>query len=69
MVKINLNNPDIMDSKEAAKIWGKNSSYVRTSIKQNPEKWPQGSYRLFAHQLIVTTEGMEAVTGEKDPRK
>lgn len=69
MVKINLNDPNIMGSQEAAKIWGKNLTYVRTSLKQSPEKWPKGSYRLFGHQLIVTTEGMEAATGEKDPRR
>ena len=68
-MKINLNDPDIMSAKEAAEIWGKNDAYVRTSIRQNPEKWPEGTYRLIGRTLVVTTEGMESATGEKDPRK
>lgn len=68
-MKINLNCNDIMDSKEAAKIWGKSSTYVRLSYKQNPSKFPEGSIRKFGTSWVVTTEGMEAVTGIKDPRK
>lgn len=66
---INLNDPNIMSAKDAAEIWGKNESYVRISLRQNIDKWPEGSYRKFGKQIIVTTEGMEAVTGELDPRK
>lgn len=65
---INLNDPNIMSAKDAAQIWGRNDTYVRTSLRQNPDKWPEGSWRKFGKQLVVTTEGMEAVTGEKDPR-
>lgn len=68
-MKINLNDPDIMSAKEAAKVWHKNDAYVRTSLRQSPEKWPAGSHRIFGKQLVVTTEGMEAATGQKDPRK
>lgn len=35
MEEINLNDSNIMSAKEAALIWGKNSDYVRTSIKKN----------------------------------
>ncbi|WP_242363402.1 helix-turn-helix domain-containing protein [Limosilactobacillus antri] len=66
---IDLNSPDIMDAKEAAKIWGKNDGYVRTFYKQNPGKFPDGSIRKFGRAWVVTTEGMEAITGVKDPRK
>ena len=66
---INLNDQNIMSAKDASRIWGKNESYVRISLHQNPDKWPVGSWRKFGRQLVVTTEGMEAVTGEKDPRK
>lgn len=66
---INLNSPDIMDAREAAKIWGKNDGYVRTFYKQNPGKFPEGSIRKFGRAWVVTTEGMEAITGVKDPRK
>ncbi|MGF7436736.1 helix-turn-helix domain-containing protein [Lentilactobacillus senioris] len=69
MMKVNLNDSDIMSAKEAAQVWGKNDSYVKVSIRQSPEKWPEGSYRLFGRTLVVTTEGMESATGEKDPRK
>lgn len=69
MTKINLNDPNLMAATEAAEIWGKNKTYVRTSLRQSPEKWPKGSWRKFGGQLVVTTEGMESATGEPDPRK
>lgn len=69
MVRINLNSPDIMDAKEASKIWGHAENYVRLFYKQNPNKFPEGSIRKFGKQWVVTTEGMEAITGIKDPRK
>ncbi|WP_263851495.1 helix-turn-helix domain-containing protein, partial [Limosilactobacillus reuteri] len=37
--------------------------------QQNPDKFPKGSIRKVGKQWIVTTEGMEAITGAKDPRK
>lgn len=66
---INLNDKNIMTAAEAAQIWGKNESYVRTSIRQSPHKWPEGSHRLLGKTLVVTTEGMEKVTGKTDPRR
>ncbi|PWG00942.1 helix-turn-helix domain-containing protein [Levilactobacillus bambusae] len=65
---IDLNDPNILSAKEAAQIWGKNDAYVRTSIYHTPEKWPKGTYRVFGKQIVVTAEGMEAATGEHDPR-
>ena len=65
---IDLNSSEIMSAQEASKIWGKSESYVRISLRQNPDKWPTGSYRRFGKTIIVTVEGMEAVTGQKDPR-
>lgn len=62
-----------MDAKEASKIWGHAENYVRMFVrmfvKQNPEKFPKGTIRKFGKQWVVTTEGMEAITGVKDPRK
>ncbi|WP_235058707.1 MULTISPECIES: helix-turn-helix domain-containing protein [Lactobacillus] len=58
-----------MSSAEAAKIWHKNSDYVRTSLHKNPKRWPKGSWRKFGRQIVVTTYGMEQVTGIPDPRK
>lgn len=69
MARINLNTPDIMDAKEASIIWGHAENYVRRTYQQNPDKFPNGSIRKFGKQWIVTTEGMEAITGTKDPRK
>ena len=66
---IDLNSPDIMSATDAAKIWGKNIAYVRNSIRQSPQKWPNGSYRVIGKTLVVTTAGMEAAAGIKDPRK
>lgn len=69
IMNINLNDDDLMTAVEAAKIWGLNESYVKTSLRQSKQKWPEGSYRKFGHTLVVTTAGMEAATGIKDPRK
>lgn len=65
---INLDDPNIMDAKEASKIWGHAENYVRLIMKQNPERFPKGTIRKFGKQWVVTTEGMEAVTGVNDPR-
>ncbi len=65
---INLNSPDIMDAQEASRIWGHAENYVRVFIRQNPDKFPDGSVRKIGKQWVVTTEGMEAITGVKDPR-
>ena len=56
---INLNSKDIMTAQEAAKI----------ALRQNPDKFPEGSVKRFGKVILVTTQGMEAVTGIKDPRK
>lgn len=68
-MNINLNDKNIMTAVEASKIWGLSDSYVKTSLRQSKQKWPEGSYRKFSHTLVVTTDGMEAVTEIKDPRK
>lgn len=68
-MKINLDNPDIMDAQEASRIWGHASNYVRLFMKQNPGKFPKGTIRKFGRSWVVTTKGMEAITGVKDPRK
>lgn len=67
-MKINLDDLDIMDAQEASHIWGHASNYVRLFMKQNPSKFPKGSIRKFGRSWVVTTQGMEAITGIKDPR-
>lgn len=67
---VNLNSEEFMGAREAAEIWGKSESYVRKSLQQSPDKWPAGSWRKFDNrQIVVTVEGMEAATGQPDPRK
>lgn len=62
MKKIDLFNSDLFGSKEASLMWGKQQGYVRTIWNKYPERFPAGTIRKFGHQLIVTREGMEAVT-------
>lgn len=62
-MKIDLNTPDLIGSREASLMWGKQQDYVRTIWNKHPEIFPKGTIRKFGHQLIVTREGMEAVTG------
>lgn len=69
LMEINLNDPNIMDAGDASQIWGHAKNYVRRTYKSNPSKFPQGSIRKFGKQWIVTTKGMEAITGVKDPRR
>ncbi|MCH3904138.1 MAG: helix-turn-helix domain-containing protein [Lactobacillus sp.] len=68
-MRIDLNSKDIMSAKEAAEIWKVSEGYVRKTYQQTPEKFPDGSIRKIGKQWVVTTEGMEAATGKKDPRK
>lgn len=69
MVRIDLNSPEIMDAKEASVVWGHAENYVRLIMKQSPDRFPKGTIRKFGKTWVVTVEGMEAVTGIKDPRK
>lgn len=52
-----------MSSQDAARIWGKAPDYVRQVLRSNPHRFPVGSVRLIGRQLVVTREGMVAVTG------
>ncbi|CCI85046.1 hypothetical protein FC52_GL000642 [Lactobacillus pasteurii DSM 23907 = CRBIP 24.76] len=69
MVRINLDNENIMDAREAAEIWNLSEGYVRKRVNQAPHKFPKGSIRKFGKQWVITTQGMEAITGRPDPRK
>ncbi|KRL17950.1 hypothetical protein FD12_GL001123 [Lentilactobacillus rapi DSM 19907 = JCM 15042] len=60
---IDLDDPDIMSSSEAAKRWNKADDYVRQMYRKTPWKFPRGSIRKFGKQLVVTRRGMEMVTG------
>ncbi|AMV61199.1 Hypothetical protein ADU69_1548 [Pediococcus damnosus] len=64
-LKLDLNDEDYMGSHEASVMWGKQKDYVRTIYNKYPKRFPEGTIRKFGKQLIVTHEGMEAVTGIK----
>ncbi len=66
---INLNDSDIMTARDAAYCWGKAPDYVRSALRSNPDRFPDGSVRTFSRQILVTREGMEAVTGHKQVKE
>lgn len=66
---IDLNDPEIMSAKNASTRWGKAPDYVRSALRARPERFPERTVRLSGRQLIVTREGMEAVTGHGEIKK
>ena len=59
---MNLNDKNIMSTKEAAERWGfKDDSTIRKRVKD----FPEGNIRKFGKQYVVTNEGMEAVFGKR----
>lgn len=64
-LKIDLNTDELIGSREASLMWGKQKDYVRTIYNKYPERFPAGTIRKFGKQLIITREGMESVTGIK----
>ncbi|HFD6484407.1 Uncharacterised protein [Enterococcus hirae] len=65
--KYDLHDNDLMTATEASLRWGYDSSYVRQMKKKYPNKIPEGEIRLFGKTLVITREGMEALTGRKEP--
>ena len=55
-----------LDSGEAAERWGKAEDYVRQMYRKYPDKFPPGTIRKFGKQIVVTREGMESATGQKE---
>ncbi|GEP20181.1 helix-turn-helix domain-containing protein [Pediococcus argentinicus] len=64
-LRIDLNTDELIGSREASLMWGKQKDYVRTIYNKYPKRFPEGTIRKFGKQLIVTKEGMEIVTGTK----
>ncbi|WP_099299661.1 helix-turn-helix domain-containing protein [Pediococcus pentosaceus] len=64
-MKIDLDTKELIGSREASLMWDKQKDYVRTVFNKQPGRFPKGTIRKFGRQLIVTREGMEAVTGKK----
>lgn len=65
--KYDLHDNDLMTATEASLRWGYDSGYVRQMKKKYPNKIPEGEIRLFGKTLVITREGMEALTGRKEP--
>jgi hypothetical protein len=42
---------------------GYEESYVRQMIKKYPDRIPEGEIRMFGKTLVITSEGMENLTG------
>ncbi|EEW64439.2 helix-turn-helix domain-containing protein [Enterococcus faecium] len=66
--KYDLHDNDLMTATEASLRWGYDSSYVRQMKKKYPNRIPEGEIRLFGKTLVITRDGMEALTGRKEPR-
>jgi len=62
---IDLNDPRMMDTKEASEKWNIDPSYIR----QHKDEFPVGSIRKFGKQIVVTEEGMYAVFGSPRGKK
>lgn len=62
MIQLDLNDPDIMSTKEAAERWRFKTD---SSIRQRINEFPPGTARKFGRDWVVTAEGMEAVFGKE----
>lgn len=65
--KYDLQDNDLMTATEASQRWGYDSGYVRQMKKKYSNKIPEGEIRLFGKTLVITRDGMEALTGRKEP--
>lgn len=67
-LRINLNDPDYMEAKDAARRWGKADNYIRNIW--NDTRWNKrilpGTVRKFGNTFIITREGMEHLTGQTE---
>ena len=52
--KIDLNSDELIGSREASLMWGKQKDYVRTIYNKYPKRFPEGTIRKFGKQLVVT---------------
>ncbi|WP_429960909.1 helix-turn-helix domain-containing protein [Enterococcus sp. AZ012] len=61
--KYDLMSDDLMTAPEASRKWGYEESYVRQMINKYPERIPPGEIRMFGKTLVITSGGMEKLTG------
>jgi hypothetical protein len=57
---LNLNDPRIMSTAEAAKKWGTSTGRIR----QREKDFPPGTIRKFGKQWVILDIGMYCVFGE-----
>ncbi|MGM0203087.1 helix-turn-helix domain-containing protein [Enterococcus sp. AZ149] len=62
--KYDLMSHDLMTAPEASRRWGYEESYVRQMIKKYPDRIPEGEIRMFGKTLVITSKGMENLTGQ-----
>lgn len=66
---INFSRPTInlrdiwLDSHQVSKLWNVNLSYIRTSMKQSPDKWPSHVWkkRIINISFVITTWNIYSV--------
>lgn len=61
-MNVNLNDPHILASSQACFLWEIHDSSLRKKICQ----FPEGTIRRLGKSWIVTSEGMQAVFGERE---
>jgi hypothetical protein len=59
-----LNDPNLMEATVASKLWGYEESYVRGILNKYPDRMPEGEYRKFGKVLVISSKGMEILTGK-----
>jgi hypothetical protein len=59
---LNLNDPRVMSTAEAAEKWGVSTSRIR----QREKEFPLGTLRKFGKQWVVLDVGMYYVFGDKE---
>lgn len=61
--KYDLMSHVLMTAPEASRRWGYEESYVRQMTKKYPDRIPEGEIRMFGKNLVITSKGMENLTG------
>ena len=69
---INFSRPTInlrdiwLDSHQVSKLWNVNLSYIRTSMKQSPDKWPSHVWKKENNKYFVRYYHMEHLLGKPE---
>jgi hypothetical protein len=69
---INFSRPTIdlrnmwLDSHQVSKLWNVNLAYIRTSLKQSPNKWPSNVWKKENNKYFVLYSHMEHLLGKPE---